>query len=222
MFEGATLQLKRPSFVAGEFTMTNCQPSLPARVGVLLRVSILAFTATLAGTMGAKAIDLDELTVVTLARDGAWGVATAGSQGPAIAAAIRHCRKMSVTSSDCGAQFITTRGSWVVANLCGDQKIIVAGETRDAAEQAAIKREIDLKQNYRPGLPTCRRILTVNAQGAVVTETARAPATDPGDCEVSPRSVAGSLVRAELTPLPAECAGRAANAGPPKDRKGGK
>jgi hypothetical protein len=208
--------------VAGEFTMTNCQRSLPGRVGVPLRVSILAFAATLAGTMAAKAIDLDELTVVTLARDGSWGVATAGSQGPAIAAAIRHCRKMSVTSSDCGAQFITTRGSWVVANLCGDQKIIVAGETREAAEQAAIKREIDLKQNNRSDLPTCRRILTINAHGAVVTETARAPGTDQRDCEVSPYPVAGSPLRAELTPVPAECAGRASNAGARKDRKGGK
>jgi hypothetical protein len=202
--------------------MTNCQRSLTARVGVLLRVSILAFATKLATTMAAKAIDLDELTVVTLAQDGSWGVATAGSQGPAIAAAIRHCREMSVTSSDCGAQFITTRGSWVVANLCGEQKIIAAGETRDAAEQAAIKREIDLKQNYRPDLPTCRRILIVNAHGAVVMESARAPGTDPRDCEVSPHPVAGSPLRAELTPAPTECAGLVSNAGPQKDRKGGR
>jgi hypothetical protein len=201
--------------------MTNCQRLLPARVGAFIRVSILAFAASLAASVSTKAVDLDELTVVTLAGDGSWGVATAGSQGPAIAAAIRHCREMSVTGSDCGAQFITTRGSWVVANLCANQKIIVAGETRDAAEYAAIKRESDLRQN-RPDLPTCRRILTVNAHGAVVTETARAPGTDPRDCEVFPHTVAGSPLRAELTPIPTECAGRVSNAEPQKDRKGGK
>src|SRR5262249_25162692 len=140
-FEGCAAQLQRPFFVAGEFSMTNRQRSLPAKVGVLLRVSTVVFAATLPATMAANAIDLDERTVVTLARDGSGGVATAGSQGPAIAAAIRHCQEMSDTNSDCGAQFITTRGTWAVAKLCGDQKIIVAGETRDVAEQAAIKRE---------------------------------------------------------------------------------
>src|SRR5262249_2588198 len=71
----------------------------------------------------AKALDLDELTVVTLARDGSWGVATAGSQGPAIAAAIHDCRAMAGGASDCGAQFVTTRRGWIIANLCGTHKI---------------------------------------------------------------------------------------------------
>src|SRR5262245_4841916 len=202
--------------------MTNRQRSLPAKVGVLLRVSTVAFAATLPATMAAKAIDLDELTVVTLARDGSWGVATAGSQGPAIAAAIRHCQEMSDTNSDCGAQFITTRDTWAVAKLCGNQKIIVAGETRDVAEQAAIKRETDLRQNHIPDLPTCRRILTVNAHGAAVTETAHATGPDSRDCEVSPYPVAGSPLRAELTPVPTECAGRVSNDERRKEPKGGK
>jgi hypothetical protein len=41
---------------------------------VLLRLSISAFAVLLATP--AKPVDLDELTVVTLSRDGAWGVAT--------------------------------------------------------------------------------------------------------------------------------------------------
>src|SRR5262245_54346578 len=84
---------------------------LIAALGLLLLLSV---------AMPAKAVDLDELTVVTMARDGSWGVATAGSQGPAIAAAVRDCRAMAGGPTDCGAQFITTRGGWVVAKLCGD------------------------------------------------------------------------------------------------------
>jgi hypothetical protein len=70
---------------------------------------------------------LDELTVATMARDGSWGVATAGSQGQAIAAAIRDCQAMAAAPSDCGSQFVTTRGGWVIANLCRDHKISALG-----------------------------------------------------------------------------------------------
>ena len=115
----------------------------------MLRISILVFGILLAANP-AKALDLDELTVVTMAQDGSWGVATASSQGLAIAAAIRDCQAMAAAPSDCGAQFVTTRGGWVVANLCGDHKIVVAAETREAAEQAALSREFNLKQLYAP------------------------------------------------------------------------
>src|SRR5262249_41534230 len=129
----------------------------------------ILFTMTLVAVLQglappAPALDLDELTVVTLARDGSWGVATAGSQGPAIAAAIRDCHAMAAAArSDCGAQFSTTRGGWVVATLCGDHKIIVAAETREAAEQAALAREMSLKSLYG-----CTRVVTVNPRGVVL------------------------------------------------------
>ena len=127
---------------------------------------IVAFAALLA-VVPAKAVDLDELTVVTLARDGSWGVAAAGSQGQAIAAAIRDCRAMAAAPSDCGAQIITTRADWVIANLCGSHKVMVTGKTRAGAEQAALLREMELKQLYVPDLPPCRRVLTVDPRGAV-------------------------------------------------------
>ena len=133
----------------------------------MLRISILAFGVLLAANP-AKALDLDELTVVTMARDGSWGVATAGSQGLAIAAAIRDCQAMAAAPSDCGAQFVTTRGSWVVANLCGDHKIIVAAETREAAERAALSREFNLKRLYAPEMPSCKRMLVVDPRGVVL------------------------------------------------------
>src|SRR5262245_43225231 len=91
------------------------------------RVLSPAFGILLVVTVSAHALDLDELTVVTMARDGSWGVATAGSQGQAIAAAIRDCKAMAPPPSDCGAQFVTTRGGWVIANLCRDHKISALG-----------------------------------------------------------------------------------------------
>ena len=129
--------------------------------------AILACGMPLAATAPAVAVDLDELTVVTLARDGSWGVATAASQGPAIAAAISDCRAMAGAPSDCGAQFVTSRGGWVIANLCGDHPIIVGADTRQEAEAAAAKREIEVRRVYVPDLPPCRRVLTVDPAGAV-------------------------------------------------------
>ena len=137
---------------------TAVTAALIAGLGLLLLLSV---------AIPAKAVDLDELTVATLARDGAWGVATAGSQGPAVAAAIRACRAMAGGPSDCGAQFITTRGGWIVAGLCGTYKIMVAAGTRQDAEQAALVREIVLKRLHGPDWSPCRRVLTVNPNGVV-------------------------------------------------------
>jgi hypothetical protein len=137
-------------------------------------VSLLALGTLIATPNAARAVDLDELTVVTLAQDGSWGVATAASQGPAIAGAVRDCRAMAGGVSDCGAQFATTRGGWVVAKLCGDHKIIVAAETRQAAEQAALARELALKR-----LHVCTRVLTVGPHGVVLpTQAASAEEAD--------------------------------------------
>jgi hypothetical protein len=148
--------------------MSNCILSRPTKLGkaVALRCLVPAFCILLA--VPAQAVDLDELTVVTLARDGSWGVATAGSQGQAIAAAIRDCRAMAAAASDCGAQFATARGGWVVASLCGDHKIIATAETRENAEQAALGREADLERLYASNLPPCRRVLTVDPRGSVL------------------------------------------------------
>jgi hypothetical protein len=133
---------------------------IPASAAI---VSLLGLGTLMAGPIAAGAADLDELTVVTLAGDGSWGVATAASQGPAIASAIRDCRAMAGGASDCGAQFATTRGGWVVAKLCGGHKIIVSAETRQAADQAAMVRELALKR-----LHVCTRVLTVGPHGVVL------------------------------------------------------
>ena len=107
------------------------------------RVAVAAGLAAVCGIVmaaPAAAIELDNVTVVTLARDGSWGVATAGATGEAIAAALRSCRAMAGMTgapTDCGAQSVSTRGGWVVADLCGDHQIIVSAATREGAEIAA-------------------------------------------------------------------------------------
>ena len=144
----------------------------------ILRLSILAFGFPLAATMPAKALDLDEMTVVTMAREGSWGVATAASQGEAIAGAVRDCKARPSAPKDCGAQFVTMRGGWVIANLCGHHKIMGAAETREAAELAALAREIDLRRQHVPDMPPCTQILTVDPRGAVLLDQAALNAPD--------------------------------------------
>jgi hypothetical protein len=151
--------------------MTNHPRSL-STTGCRIRFLVPALMIVMLATIPAKAVDLDELTIVTLARDGSWGVATAGSHGQAIAAAVRECKAMAAAPNDCGAQFITTRGGWVVANLCGDHKIIADAETREAAEQAALLRETDVRRLYLPDMPPCRRILTIDPRGVVLPSQA--------------------------------------------------
>lgn len=107
----------------------------------------LALLLLLSVTIPVKSVELDELTVVTMAQDGSWGVCTAGSHGPAIAAAIHDCRTMSGGPSDCGTQFIPSRGGWVIAGLCGNQKIFVTAATLEDAERAAMERERRLDVN---------------------------------------------------------------------------
>jgi hypothetical protein len=139
---------------------------------IIPRLSILAFGFSLAANTPAQALDLDKMTVVTLARDGSWGVASAARQGEAIAEAVRDCRARPSAPKDCGAQFVTTRGGWVIANLCGDHKIIVAAESREAAEVAVLARAIDLRRQHVLDMPPCRRILTVDPRGAVLLDQA--------------------------------------------------
>jgi hypothetical protein len=137
-----------------------------ARLHHSLVIAAIA-TGVTCGPPASNALDLDEVTVVTLSRDGSWGVATAASLGHAIATAIRDCRATAATPSDCGAQFATTRGGWVVAVLCGDHKILAAAATREGAEEEALMRETKLSQLYATAVPPCRRVLTVGPHGFV-------------------------------------------------------
>jgi hypothetical protein len=110
----------------------------------------------------------DYVTVLTLARDGAWGTATETSISRAIAFAIRDCKAMSQRVLGCGAMFTTVHSGWSVAVLCGDEAIIAAARERADAERIAINREIELREVYRRNMPPCVRVATVNPDGIVV------------------------------------------------------
>ena len=112
----------------------------------------------------------NDWTVVTMARDGSWGIANAASQGQAIASAIHDCKAMSGGQSDCGSQFTTIRVGWTIAKLCGDHKIIVTGISLADAEKAALNREIELQLFYAPDLPPCKNILTVDPAGSIAAQ----------------------------------------------------
>ena len=116
-----------------------------------------------------RAVVLGEyVTVLTLARDGAWGTATETSAGRAIAFAIRDCKAMSRRVLGCGASFTTVRTGWSVAVLCGEETIIAAATQLADAERMALKREIELREVYHRDMPPCVRVVTVNPNGVVV------------------------------------------------------
>lgn len=109
----------------------------------------------------------DYFTVVTMAPDGSWGVATELSVGKAIAGAIRRCRATTRAELGCGAQFRAISDGWIVAYRCGDTNIITAGRAPADAAQAARERESELRASYAPNLPPCRQVLTVDPRGEV-------------------------------------------------------
>jgi hypothetical protein len=107
-----------------------------------------------------------EWTLVTLARDGSWGVGTSELQGPAMASALRKCNAMS-QKSDCGAEFTAVRGGWTLGILCGDHRVLVAAKELVNADREAQLRECTLRTLYGETLPACWRIITVDPDGFV-------------------------------------------------------
>ena len=142
---------------------------LARRLAIVLCVLLLGSPAGMAAD--------DDWTVLTMAQDGSWGVACHGSQWRAMAEAMRFCRSMAGASgaSDCGANFATTRGGWIVANLCGDYKVLATGATLSEAETEALNREISLQLQFVPDLPPCRRVVTVDAGRSTIVSSLRIP-----------------------------------------------
>jgi hypothetical protein len=135
----------------------------------ITRLSIV-LCALLFGIPECRALD-DNWTVLTMARDGSWGVACGSSQPEAIAEAIRFCRGMAGGPSDCGAQIAATRGGWMIGNLCGDHRIMATASTLMEAEQEALNREISLQLSYVPDLPPCRRVVTIDTSRSLIASS---------------------------------------------------
>jgi hypothetical protein len=105
-------------------------------------------------------------TVLTVSRNGAWGLSSARTQGKAIAGALRQCRARSLEPSDCGAVQLHYKLGWAMAVLCGHHRVMVTAEDREAVEAIAIERIAALGQIHGE-LPSCRHLLTVDPVGAV-------------------------------------------------------
>jgi hypothetical protein len=149
--------------------LRNIAFALPALLAGLLLVTPVSH----ADDNGAIVLG-EYVTVLTLARDGAWGTATETLTSQAIALAIRDCKSKSRRLLGCGAMFTTIRAGWSVAVLCGDETIIAAAPKLADAERMAIKREIELREVYHRAMPQCVRVATVNPSGVVVAPLVQA------------------------------------------------
>jgi hypothetical protein len=109
-----------------------------------------------------------DVTAVTVAPGGAWGVATEQTAGLAIAKAVANCRTMSATDLGCGSRIETIRGGWILALRCGAHSILAADESLAEAKKIAVNRETELRRLYVPDMPQCVRVLAVDPSGAIV------------------------------------------------------
>jgi hypothetical protein len=139
-------------------------PHATARLRAGATALIVAAATPLAWPATSNAEDADWI-VIAVARDATWGMGIAATQGRAIAAAKHDCLRKAGAASDCGALTKATRDGWIIANMCGDRRIIVAADTQEAAEQAALLREIDLAEANSGYLPACGPVLTVGPAG---------------------------------------------------------
>jgi len=156
---------------------------------MLLRTSVAVFAATISLGLWSEACSGGEwpatelnvpptastdddwqkdFTVVAIAPDGTWGVATEPFINRAIANAIADCKNKYQSKIGCGSRITSIRGGWSIGKRCGDRSIFVAEESLAKAEQAAINREIELRQLYAPDMPPCVRVMSVDPNGDVV------------------------------------------------------
>jgi hypothetical protein len=152
---------------------------------MLLRSSMAVFAATISIDLWSETCpaaelnvppnasrDIDswpkDVTVVAIAPDGTWGVATEPTTGRAIANAIADCKKKHRSKLGCGSEITTVRGGWSVGKRCGNRSIFVAEQSLAKAEQAAINREAELRKLYAPDMPPCVRVMSVDPNGDVV------------------------------------------------------
>src|ERR1700730_9631212 len=92
-------------------------------------------------------------TVLTVARNGNWGIASARTQGEAIAGALLRCQAMTANESDCGAELVAFRSGLALALMCGDHRVIVTANDAEEADSAALDRLVTLRGLHGPDFP---------------------------------------------------------------------
>jgi hypothetical protein len=142
-----------------------------------LSVTSLA-AALVAPPAATRAIAEDGWTVLTMASDGSWGAATSFTFSRAIAIAIANCKIAYQREIGCGASFTSIQSGWSLGIQCGRQTIVVAEKTLAGVEQAAARREAELRQHYGLDMPACRRVVAVDPNGTII-----APHPDDRDAD---------------------------------------
>lgn len=145
--------------------------------GCFLTVGLAAVSAALAQSNQPPIISMStgpydewmkDVTVLAIAPDGTWGVATETFIGLAVARAIEDCRSKFRGKIGCGYRSTSVRAGWSLGFRCGTENIIVAERSKADAEQTALRQEHELRMRYAPNMPACERSVMVNPQGAIV------------------------------------------------------
>lgn len=147
----------------------------PGLVGQLAarRVLTVCFVWLLATSPIAAADDERNWTVLTVARNGNWGIASARTQGEAIAGALLRCQAMTADESDCGAEFVAFRSGLALALMCGDYRVLVTANDSEEADNSALDRLIALRALHGPDFPACQHLLRIDSRGALTTFKAK-------------------------------------------------
>jgi len=109
-----------------------------------------------------------DMSVLTMAHEGSWGADTQVSLDDALQNAIARCKKMHGLKLGCGGQVISIQDGWLLGTRCGTRSILSSGATRADAEADADRREKNMRRDFVPSLPACRRVVSVDPQGNIV------------------------------------------------------
>ncbi len=153
-----------------------CQPRFwPGYVGqrVARRLRTACFALLLAAPGLSAAAEETNWTVLTVARNGSWGIARARTQGDAIAGAVLRCQAMTADESDCGAELVAFKIGLALALLCGDYRVIVTANDPAEADRFALDRLVVLRELYGFDFPVCQHLLQIDAHGALTTFKAK-------------------------------------------------
>jgi hypothetical protein len=134
---------------------------------------LMACFAVLLGAPDPSAAEEANWTVLTVARNGNWGIASARTQGEAIAVALLRCQAMTADASDCGAEFVAFKRGLALALMCGDHHVIVTASDSEEADSSALDRLIALRSIYGSDFPACQHLLQIDSSGALTTFKAR-------------------------------------------------
>ena len=138
-----------------------------------LRTLAACFALLLATSPLSAADEETTWTVVTVARNGNWGIARAITQGEAIAGALLRCQAMTPDESDCGAELVAFRSGLALGLMCGDDHVIVTANDPEEADRVALDRLLALRDLHGPDFPECRHLLRIDSHGALTTFKAK-------------------------------------------------